>query len=118
LLVPRPTLARLLELVAAILDLEDGRLKLVYRHGRLEAWLVDGGVRTPAELASFDGPGDRLVTELLDHGRAARGRTRARPRLTNWDGRPLPELPRQNSRITGRAAQPRGRSGFKLALGP
>jgi hypothetical protein len=47
---PKPSLARVLELVAAILDLQDGRLDLVYRPGRLEAWLVDGGLRQPPEL--------------------------------------------------------------------
>jgi hypothetical protein len=33
---PKPAVARLPEAIAAILDLDDGRLDLVFRHGRLE----------------------------------------------------------------------------------
>jgi len=58
---PKPTLARFLEAIAAILDLEDGRLELIFRHGRLEAWDLDGGVRPPAELGRFNDGADRLL---------------------------------------------------------
>jgi hypothetical protein len=58
---PRPTLVRLLEAVAAIIDVEDGRLELIFRHGRLEAWCVDGGLRMPPDLAAHDAAAEQLV---------------------------------------------------------
>jgi hypothetical protein len=58
---PKPALARFLEAVAAILELRDGRLELVFRHGRLEAWSTDSGMHGPAELQRFDGAGDELL---------------------------------------------------------
>jgi hypothetical protein len=59
---PKPTIARLLEAIAAIVELRDGRLELVFRHGRLEAWSTDSGMHRPAELQRFDGVGDDLLT--------------------------------------------------------
>jgi len=56
-----PALQRFLEAVAAILDLKDGRLELVFRHGRLEAWATESGMHRAAELRAFDGAGDRLL---------------------------------------------------------
>jgi hypothetical protein len=60
---PKPTLARFLDAIAGILELTDGRLELIFRHGRLEAWALDGGVRPPAELGRFNGDADRLLAK-------------------------------------------------------
>jgi hypothetical protein len=57
---PPPTLQRFIEAIAAILDLRDGRLELIFRRGRLEAWSTSG-MHRPAELQAFDGAGDRLL---------------------------------------------------------
>ena len=68
----RPTLARFLEAIAAIIDVRDGRLELIFRGGHLEAWCVDGGLRMPPDLNRFDVEADQLLA-----------RTRlARPRST------------------------------------
>ena len=58
---PKPALVRFIEAIAAILQLRDGRLELVFRDGRLEAWSTDSGLHRPADLARFDGAGDELL---------------------------------------------------------
>lgn len=63
---PKPAVARLLELVAAILELRDGRLELLVAGGRLVAWHVDGGVRGPGNLSAYD----QLADELLARPRS------------------------------------------------
>jgi hypothetical protein len=63
---PKPTLARFLETVAAVLELRDGRLELIFRHGRLEAYLVDGGLQRPAALGAYDGLADDLLCRVRD----------------------------------------------------
>jgi hypothetical protein len=59
-----PALQRFLEAIAAILDLRDGRLELVFRHGRLESWFTESGLHRPAELRAFDGAGDALLRRV------------------------------------------------------
>jgi hypothetical protein len=61
---PKPTLVRFLETVAAVLELRDGRLELLFRGGRLEGYLVDGGLRRPADLGEFDGLADQLLERV------------------------------------------------------
>jgi hypothetical protein len=58
---PSPTLQRFIEAVAAIMNVRDGRIELVFRRGRLEAWSTASGVHGPAELRAFDGAGDELL---------------------------------------------------------
>jgi hypothetical protein len=58
---PKPTLARFLEAIAAIVDVRDGRLELIFRDGRLQAWTVNGGLRVASDLATYDDEADQLV---------------------------------------------------------
>lgn len=63
---PKPALARWLETLAAILELRDGRLELIFRGGRLEAWMVDGGLQRPIALGAYDGLADELLTRVRE----------------------------------------------------
>jgi hypothetical protein len=57
----KPVLARLLELVAAVMGVGSGRLEFAFLDGRLTSWSVRDEIRSPAELAEFDDPADVLV---------------------------------------------------------
>jgi hypothetical protein len=61
---PKPTLARFLETIAAVLELRDGRLELIFRQGRLEGFLLDGGLQRAAALGAYDGLADELLQRV------------------------------------------------------
>jgi hypothetical protein len=50
----RPHLVTILEAVASIMGLNDGRLELVFEHGRLTRWWSHSEKRQARELGEFD----------------------------------------------------------------
>jgi hypothetical protein len=61
---PRPALVRFLEALAAMLDVRDERVELIFRGGRLEAYRIDAGLHRPADLGRYDGLCDELLLRV------------------------------------------------------